>query len=157
MKSRYDGSYYINLAIKHFQGRLQNKIDLPIYSVFVVNYDNKTHITFGQNLVYKNQDVSKHAEIVAIQKMSKKLNIINFNNIDATLYSTLEPCVMCAGFISLAKIKKVVFGIRDEKFGFINNINKNHHHKIYHFDYYYGFEESKITNFMQSFFNDKRS
>lgn len=60
-------------------------------------------------------DTTKHAEIIAIQKASKKLK--NWRLEDSTLYVTLEPCTMCIGAIIGARIKRVCFGAIDEKTG----------------------------------------
>ena len=61
------------------------------------------------------QDTTKHAEIIAIQKASKKLETWRLN--DCEMYVTLEPCSMCAGAIIQSRIKKVYIGTMDEKTG----------------------------------------
>ena len=152
-------NFYINLAIKQSLKAQQN-CDIPIGAVCVVqNYPYKgvLTITTGYNKVYNGNCQSKHAEVIAIKKMTQKLGITNFNNIEATVYSTLEPCLMCYGFISLCKIQNIIFGIRDEKFGFINNTKQNPSgHNNYKPQYLYGFEEQKIHAIMQGFFKNKR-
>ncbi|MDO8843336.1 MAG: tRNA adenosine(34) deaminase TadA [Methylicorpusculum sp.] len=60
-------------------------------------------------------DPSAHAEILVIREAGKQLQ--NYRLIDATLYVTLEPCVMCMGAIVHARIGRLVFGARDEKRG----------------------------------------
>ena len=60
-------------------------------------------------------DTTKHAEILAIQKASKKLNTWRLTG--CTMYVTLEPCVMCAGAMIQSRLDKVVFGTVDEKTG----------------------------------------
>ena len=60
-------------------------------------------------------DTIKHAEILAIEKASKKLS--NWRLIDCEMYVTLEPCPMCAGAIVNSRIKKVNIGAMDEKTG----------------------------------------
>ena len=57
----------------------------------------------------------KYAEIIAIQKASKKLN--SWRLLDCEMYVTLEPCPMCAGAIINSRIKKVYIGTKDEKTG----------------------------------------
>jgi tRNA(adenine34) deaminase len=131
-----------------------NPQDVPVASILEVKINNQTYRSVSTNSVYLDGSISSHAEINAINEMSKKLGIINYHGIEATLYSTLEPCLMCAGAISLAKIPNVIFGIRDEKFGFINNmvaLSGN-----YKFNYLYGFCEDRIKNAMKQFFYDKR-
>ena len=61
------------------------------------------------------KDTTKHAEILAIQKASKKLDSWRLEG--CTLYVTLEPCAMCAGAIIQSRLEKVVIGTMDEKTG----------------------------------------
>ena len=56
-----------------------------------------------------------HAEVLAIDKANKKIG--DFRLEDCTLYVTLEPCIMCAGAIVSSRIKRVVFGASDPRFG----------------------------------------
>ncbi|MCF7987111.1 MAG: tRNA adenosine(34) deaminase TadA [Methylovulum sp.] len=60
-------------------------------------------------------DPTAHAELLALRAAGKMLN--NYRLIDTTIYVTLEPCVMCMGAISHARIKRLVFGAFDEKRG----------------------------------------
>ena len=66
------------------------------------------------------QDPTAHAEILAIREASRKLN--SWRLTDCTLYSTVEPCVMCCGAIIQARIKKVVYGLADKKFGGVESL-----------------------------------
>jgi tRNA(adenine34) deaminase len=72
-------------------------------------------ISEGWNSVIDSHDPTAHAEIVALRKAGKRIE--NYRLIDTTLYVTLEPCVMCMGAISHARIKRLVFGAFDEKRG----------------------------------------
>ena len=58
-------------------------------------------------MIEKKQDATKHAEIIAIKKASKKLK--NWRLIDCDLYVTLEPCDMCKGAINASRIKNVYY------------------------------------------------
>lgn len=69
----------------------------------------------GYNQVIKTCDPSAHAEIVALRAAAKTVN--NYRLPAATLYITLEPCVMCAGAIVQARLQRVVFGAHDPRFG----------------------------------------
>lgn len=60
-------------------------------------------------------DPTAHAEIAALQEAARTLR--NYRLPGATLYVTLEPCVMCAGAIVIARIERLVFGARDLRFG----------------------------------------
>ncbi|WP_457568444.1 nucleoside deaminase [Desulfurobacterium sp.] len=61
-----------------------------------------------------------HAEIMAIENASRKTN--SWRLTDCTLYSTVEPCIMCCGAIIQARIKKVVYAIPDPKFGGVESL-----------------------------------
>jgi len=60
-------------------------------------------------------DPTAHAEIVALREAAAAAN--NYRLEEATLYVTLEPCVMCAGALVAARIRRLVFGARDLRFG----------------------------------------
>ncbi len=72
-------------------------------------------VAVGHNTTRKDIDPCGHAEIVAIREAANVCS--NHRLIAATLYVTLEPCVMCVGAIAAARIKRVVFGAYDRKAG----------------------------------------
>ena len=88
------------------------KLEIPVGAVIVKNGEiiAKTH-----NKKESKKDTTKHAEILAIQEASKKLD--NWRLMDCEMYVTLEPCPMCAGAIIQSRIKKVYIGTMDEKTG----------------------------------------
>jgi tRNA(adenine34) deaminase len=69
----------------------------------------------GWNAPIARRDPTAHAEIVAIREAAAHIG--NYRLEGATLYCTLEPCVMCAGAIVTARLDRVVFGARDLRFG----------------------------------------
>jgi tRNA(adenine34) deaminase len=69
----------------------------------------------GANSPIVRNDPTAHAEILALREAAA--HIANYRLENATLYCTLEPCVMCAGALVAARIKRVVFGARDLRFG----------------------------------------
>lgn len=73
----------------------------------------------GWNQPISSSDPTAHAEIVALRKAAQYLN--NYRLLDTTLYVTLEPCVMCAGAIIQARVKRVVFGAYDNKAGAVGS------------------------------------
>jgi len=76
-------------------------------------------IATGANQPIGSHDPTAHAEIVAIRAAAAKRG--NYRLTDLTLYVTLEPCAMCAGAISHARIGRVVFGAEDPKGGAVVN------------------------------------
>jgi len=103
------------------------------------------------------KDVTKHAEIIAIQKASKKLD--NWHLDDCILYVTLEPCAMCAGAIMQARIKKVVFGAFDPKGGSLESCFQLYN--IKGFNHYpeveSGVLEEESAGLLKDFFKAKRN
>ena len=69
----------------------------------------------GANAPIANADPTAHAEIIALREAAH--NVRNYRLENATLYVTLEPCVMCAGALVNARVKRLVFGARDLRFG----------------------------------------
>ena len=98
-------------AIKEAQ-KAYDKLEVPVGCIIVK--DGKI-IARAHNLKETKADTTKHAEIIAIQKASKKLKA--WRLLDCEMYVTLEPCSMCAGAIIQSRIKKIYIGAMDEKTG----------------------------------------
>jgi len=103
--------YWMQRAIAE-AGKARGKDEVPIGCVIVRG---GRIIARGHNLRESAQDPSAHAELIAIRKAARKL--ASWRLLDATLYVTLEPCLMCMGAIILARIPTVVFGCYDPKGG----------------------------------------
>jgi tRNA(adenine34) deaminase len=69
----------------------------------------------GSNAPIAHTDPTAHAEILAIRQAAARMG--NYRLTGATLYCTLEPCVMCAGALVVARVQRLVFGARDLRFG----------------------------------------
>jgi tRNA(adenine34) deaminase len=69
----------------------------------------------GSNAPIARNDPTAHAEILALRDAAQRVG--NYRLTGATLYCTLEPCVMCAGALVAARVKRLVFGARDLRFG----------------------------------------
>ena len=86
--------------------------EVPVGAVVVI--DGRV-IGRGRNAPVESHDPTAHAEIVALREAAEALG--NYRVERTTLYSTLEPCVMCAGALVAARIERLVFGARDLRFG----------------------------------------
>ena len=73
----------------------------------------------GRNSPIELLDPTAHAEMLALRQAAVALG--NYRLSDAVLYCTLEPCVMCAGALVMARIRSLVFGARDLRFGGIRS------------------------------------
>ncbi len=77
-------------------------------------------IAAAHNAPIGNHDPSAHAEIMALRSAGKAAG--NYRLVDATLYVTLEPCVMCVGALAHARIRRLVFGAYDPKAGALGSV-----------------------------------
>lgn len=88
------------------------KLEIPVGAIIVKDGE---IIARAHNIKEEKKDTTKHAEILAIQRASKKLETWRLN--DCEMYVTLEPCPMCAGAIIQSRLKKIYIGTMDEKTG----------------------------------------
>lgn len=106
-----DDKDYMKIALNEAKRCLKNN-DVPVGAVIVLN---DKIISKSYNQKEKLKDTCGHAEILAIKKANKKLNNARLDG--ATIYTTKEPCLMCMGAILSARIKRIVFGASDLRFG----------------------------------------
>jgi tRNA(adenine34) deaminase len=92
--------------------RAQEEGEVPVGAVLVL--DNKI-IAQGWNRSISDNDPTAHAEIMALRQGGQSVQ--NYRLLDATLYVTLEPCVMCAGAMVHSRIRRLVYGANDLKTG----------------------------------------
>ena len=102
---------FMKLAIKEARKALHID-EVPIGAIIVKD---GVVIARGYNQTEKTQNATRHAEIIAIEKASKKLKSWRLEG--ASIYVTIEPCAMCAGAIANARIEKVYFGGYEKKSG----------------------------------------
>lgn len=144
--------YFMEQALKEAKKAFVED-EVPVGAVIV--FDGKI-IARGHNKREATNDPTSHAEIIAIRKACRKLN--SWRLVDTTLYVTIEPCIMCAGAISWARIKKVVYGAKDVKGGAlgstINIYEKtglNHYPLVEH-----GILENDCASIIKEYFKSKR-
>ena len=129
------------------------KLEIPVGCVIVK--DNKI-IARGHNLKETKFDTTKHAEIIAIQKASKKLKSWRLS--ECEMYVTLEPCSMCAGAIINSRIKRLYYGAKDEKTGAVGSVlNLLQDYKFNHnVEVEQGVLEEECSNILKEFFKNIR-
>lgn len=109
------------------------------------------------NLTRTECDPTAHAEIVALRAAAQKLG--NYRLTDAVVYSTIEPCAMCAGALIQARVGRLVYGAPDEKAGAV----ESHFHICdaemlnHHLEVTAGVLEAECRQLMQEFFTERRS
>lgn len=129
--------------------------DVPVGAVIVKN---GTLIASACNEREKTNDISAHAEILAILRAESALN--NWRLDDCELYVTLEPCPMCAWAILQSRIKTVYFGSYDTQYGALGSVldlrkigrGANSNLKIYS-----GIMEEECDNMLECFWQERRN
>jgi tRNA(adenine34) deaminase len=102
---------FMRLALGEAEAARQSG-EVPVGAIVV--FDGEV-IGRGRNTVIGSSDPTAHAEIVALREAASALN--NYRLTGAALYSTIEPCAMCAGAIVHARIERLVYGAVDPKAG----------------------------------------
>jgi tRNA(adenine34) deaminase len=118
--------------------------------------DAGTIIGVGANLREQDNDPTAHAEIVAIRNAANKIGSYRLD--DLTMVVTLEPCGMCAGAIAQSRIKRLVFGSFDEKYGAVGSVWDllRDTRAIYKPEVLSGVLNEDCKNLISSFFSNKR-
>jgi tRNA(adenine34) deaminase len=80
----------------------------------IIDFEGKLLAVAG-NLTISTSDPTAHAEILVLRAAAQKIG--NYRLTDTKVYTTIEPCAMCAGALVNARIKRLVYGARDERFG----------------------------------------
>ena len=138
---------YMSLALHEAQKALSEG-EVPVGCIIV---SEGQIVGRGHNLTETLRDVTAHAEIQAITAASQTLGGKYLT--DCTLYVTVEPCVMCAGAIGWAQVKRVVYGCSDEKRGYSRFAPEAFHPKTLVKS---GVLENECRQMMQDFFSKKR-
>lgn len=138
---------YMSLALHEAQKALSEG-EVPVGCIIV---SEGQIVGRGHNLTETLRDVTAHAEIQAITAASQTLGGKYLT--DCTLYVTVEPCVMCAGAIGWAQVKRVVYGCSDEKRGYSRFAPEAFHPKT---SVKSGVLEDECRQMMQDFFSKKR-
>ncbi len=129
--------------------------EVPVGAVI---YDEKQKVIIGSgfNQVEKEKNVTLHAEIVALQEATKRVDSKYLS--DSVIYITLEPCAMCLVALSSARIKRIYYGAIDKKFGAVEGCCNlfSLMPSLYKPECYGGFLEEESVYLMKRFFKKLR-
>lgn len=144
---------YMEIALKEAE-KAYKKGDIPVGAVIVK--DDKV-ISRAYNKKERDKNAIKHAEIIAIEKACKKLKTWHLE--DCVLYTTLEPCMMCCGAIMQSRIRTLVYGTTNAKFGYVESMgnlltNDKNNHKV---SIISGIKKDESSELLISFFKNKRN
>ena len=111
--------YYMQQALREAEKAFEED-EIPVGAVIVIN---QKIIARAHNMTEQLNDSTAHAEILAL---TSAFNFLGSKYLpDATLYVTVEPCLMCSGALYWSKIGRIVFGAYDEKNGYRKNTGTN--------------------------------
>ena len=110
----------------------------------------------GCNRPINAQDPTAHAEVIALREAG--LVVGNYRLPDCDLYVTVEPCAMCAGAITLARIRRLIYGAEDPKAGAVHSmLHVLNHPKLNHqVEVTPGVLAAKCMDLLQTFFRSRR-
>ncbi len=111
--------YYMMLAIREARKAFEED-EIPVGALVVID---ERIIARGHNMTERLNDPTAHAEMIALTSAFNSLGSKYLP--EATLYVTVEPCLMCAGAIYWSKLGKVVYGAEDEKNGYHKTAGSN--------------------------------
>nr|WP_233169504.1 tRNA adenosine(34) deaminase TadA [Serratia sp. ASV30] len=114
--NEYSDEYWMRQALSLAQ-RAQEEGEVPVGALLVLG---NQVIGEGWNRPIGRHDPTAHAEIMALRQGGAVLQ--NYRLLNATLYVTLEPCVMCAGAMVHSRIRRLVYGAADEKTGAVGSL-----------------------------------
>ncbi len=114
-------------------------------------------LTSAGNRMIELSDPTAHAEILVLRAAGAKIG--NYRLTETVLYTTIEPCAMCAGALVNARIKRLVFGAKDERFGAVESVfrlcdSSSLNHRI---EITKGVLAEECRRLMQNFFRQKRA
>lgn len=115
MPDRVRDERYMRLALD-LAREAERAGEIPVGAVVVIH---GRVIGRGSNCPIARNDPTAHAEILALRESA--LTVDNYRLEDATVFSTLEPCVMCAGALVAARVRRLVFAARDIRFGAVRS------------------------------------
>ncbi|MDO4963110.1 MAG: nucleoside deaminase [bacterium] len=134
--------YYMNLALKEAKKAYKHN-EVPVGAIIVKG---GKILSKAHNKKEKSKNTINHAEILCISKACKKIK--NWRLDDCDIYITLEPCMMCCGAIKQARIKKIVYAVRNVNDGCTDCLNN--------IEIVSKIKETECKKMIQDFFKRKR-
>jgi tRNA(adenine34) deaminase len=147
-----EDEYFMKICLDEAMAAFMSD-EVPVGAV-IVSPDNKVIAKAHNMTIHKNSPIS-HAETLVIDMASKALD--NFRLTGCTLFVSKEPCIMCAGAIMEARIKRVVFGCYDVKRGALGSLIDLNKLPLNHkFEVRGGVLENKSQTLLKEFFQARR-
>lgn len=151
-----DDARFMDLALREAR-RAARMGEVPVGAVLVAPGDQGAVVVArGHNLREARHDPTAHAEMLAIRRASRRLR--TWRLAGSTLYVTLEPCAMCAGAISHARIARLYYAAPDPKGGAVEHGARVFEHKqcLHRPEIYPGMGEAEAAELLRDFFKARR-
>ncbi|MGI9065178.1 MAG: tRNA adenosine(34) deaminase TadA [Pyrinomonadaceae bacterium] len=152
-EERETDAHWMRLALLAAQ-EARTRGEVPVGTCIV---SGEEMLAVAGNRTRTDQDPTAHAEVVALREAARRVS--NYRIIDAVVFSTIEPCVMCAGALIQARVRRLVYGARDERAGAVESRFKvcdtdflNHRIEITA-----GVLAEECREVMQDFFRERRN
>lgn len=118
--------------------------------------ENGELIASGFNRTITDCDPTAHAEILVLRQAAASVG--NYRLTGTTLYTTIEPCVMCAGALVNARVRRLVYGAADERFGAVETLFQvcDHESLNHRIEITSGILADECRELMQDFFRNRR-
>jgi tRNA(adenine34) deaminase len=128
--------------------------EVPVGAIVVVDGE---IVAAAHNRTIADRDPSGHAEVLALRAAAQQID--NHRLANATLYVTLEPCVMCVGALAQARVARVVFGAYDKKAGALGSVEDLSDSRAlnHRFEVNGGLLADECAALLQAFFSSRRN
>ena len=152
--TRVDDERFMRLALEEACQAAEVLDEVPIGAVVVQDGE---VVARAHNQTRTRSDPTAHAELIAISEAARATGSMRL--VGATVYTTVEPCFMCAGALSHARVARVVWGVRDPKFGACVSLGQvlsepGLNHQV---EWSEGVCADEARDLLQTFFRSKRA
>lgn len=153
MKQEEIDRHFMNIALELARKAAENG-DTPVGALVV---EDGQILGTGYNRIECEGDPTAHAELIALREAARRKGDWRLRG--ATLYATLEPCIMCAAAAVHARVARVVFGVHDERWGGVGSLfDLGHDPRLNHgFEVISGIQAKESAELCRVFFNGLRA
>ena len=144
--------FFMDVALEEARAAGREE-EVPVGAVLV--QDDRV-LARGHNRCRATCDPTAHAELLVIREAARALGLLRLDR--STLYSTVEPCFLCAGALIHARVERVVWAVRDPKFGAAVSLGRvlDHPQANHRVEMHEGVRADEARSLLQEFFRARR-
>ena len=145
--------FWMRMAVES-AGKACEAGEVPVGACLIDSEDDLLATAFNRTIT--DNDPTAHAEVLVLREGASKIG--NYRLSGTTLYTTIEPCVMCAGALVNARVKRLVYGAADERFGAVETLFRlcDHESLNHRIEITSGVLADECRALMQDFFRQRR-